>query len=150
MHIRWMIRRDLDDVVAIERETREEPWDKQHIIETLHKRNCIGMTVEHNEEVVGYIIYDLHKAFLDVFRYGVKYMDVPARACVFRAIAHKLHSKTSEFGRRRVHINVVDDFDFCKVLIQERFIMDRGVATYYWDYLDSPTDKQFSEMSGDL
>ena len=44
-HIRWSIRRDCPDIVAIEA-TREGGWDEARYLESMRARNVIGMVVE--------------------------------------------------------------------------------------------------------
>ena len=65
-HIRWMIRRDMAEVLEIEREGFEFPWCEDDFIRCLRQRNCIGMVAEHDERVVGFMIYELHKTRLHV------------------------------------------------------------------------------------
>ena len=41
-HIRWMIRRDMPEVLAIEAASFEFPWLEDDFIRCLRQRNCIG------------------------------------------------------------------------------------------------------------
>ena len=43
VHIRWMIRRDMVDVLDIESAAFEFPWSEEDFIRCLRQRNCIGM-----------------------------------------------------------------------------------------------------------
>ena len=61
VHIRWMIRRDMPDVLEIERQDFEFPWIDEDFIRCLRQRNCIGMVAEHEDHVVGFMIYELHQ-----------------------------------------------------------------------------------------
>ena len=65
-HIRWMIRRDMPEVLAIENLSFEFPWSEEDFIRCLRQRNCIGMVSEHEEQVVGFMIYELHRNRLHV------------------------------------------------------------------------------------
>src|SRR4051812_2604533 len=47
VHIRWMIRRDMAEVLEIERSAFEFPWFEEEFIRCLRQRNCIGMVAEH-------------------------------------------------------------------------------------------------------
>ncbi len=60
-HVRWMIRRDMSDVLAIESESFEFPWSEEEFVRCLRQRNCIGMVAELDDRIVGYMIYELHK-----------------------------------------------------------------------------------------
>ena len=61
VHIRWMVRRDLPEVLKIENESFEFPWTKDDFLGKPHQRNCIYMVAEYNENIVGFIVYELNK-----------------------------------------------------------------------------------------
>ena len=61
VHIRWMIRRDMMEVLEIENQSFEFPWSEEDFIRCLRQRNCIGMVAEHDERVAGFMIYELHR-----------------------------------------------------------------------------------------
>ena len=71
VHIRWMIRRDMPEVLNIEESSFEFPWSEDDFIRCLRQRNCIGMVAEHDERVVGFMIYELHKTRLHVLNFCV-------------------------------------------------------------------------------
>jgi GNAT superfamily N-acetyltransferase len=71
VHIRWMIRRDIPEVMQIENESFEFPWFEEDFIRALRQRNCIGMVVEHDELVVGFMIYELYKDRLHILNLAV-------------------------------------------------------------------------------
>ena len=71
VHIRWMIRRDMPEVLAIEQECFEFPWYEEDFIRCLRQRNCIGMVAEASERVVGFMVYELHKHRLHVLNFAV-------------------------------------------------------------------------------
>ena len=54
VHIRWMIRRDMPEVLAIEHASFEFPWCEEEFLRVLRQRNCIGMVAEYGERVVGF------------------------------------------------------------------------------------------------
>ena len=71
VHVRWMIRRDMPEVMAIEQESFEFPWYEENFIRVLRQRNCIGMVAEHDEQVVGFMIYELHRIRIHVLNFAV-------------------------------------------------------------------------------
>jgi len=71
VYVRWMIRRDMHKVLVIERQSFEQPWEETDFLKCLLQRNCIGMVAEYNEEVVGYMLYELKKTHLDLFNFAV-------------------------------------------------------------------------------
>ena len=71
VHIRWMIRRDMPEVLAIEHAGFEFPWCEEEFLRVLRQRNCIGMVAELGERVVGFMIYELHKSKLNILDFAV-------------------------------------------------------------------------------
>ena len=71
VHIRWMIRRDMPEVLDIEKECFEFPWLEEDFVNCLRQRNCIGMVAEHDDRVVGFMIYELHKTRIHVLNFVV-------------------------------------------------------------------------------
>jgi ribosomal-protein-alanine N-acetyltransferase len=66
-----MIRRDMPMVLAIEEASFEFPWSEEDFLLCLRQRNCIGMVAELNDEVVGYMVYELHKHRLHLLNFAV-------------------------------------------------------------------------------
>jgi ribosomal-protein-alanine N-acetyltransferase len=71
VHIRWMIRRDMPDVLAIEQACFQWPWGEEDFIRCLRQRNCIGKVAEHKERVVGFMVYELHANRLHLLNLAV-------------------------------------------------------------------------------
>ena len=59
------------EVLDIETEGFEFPWSEDDFVRCLRQRNCIGMVAEQGEKVVGFMIYELHKAKLHVLNFAV-------------------------------------------------------------------------------
>ena len=104
VHIRWMIRRDMPEVLQIEKASFEFPWYEDDFIRCLRQRNCIGMVAEQGERVVGFMIYELHKSRLHVLNFAV----APEfrRLDVGRQMIEKLVSKLSSQRRTRISLEV--------------------------------------------
>src|SRR5437016_13955512 len=71
VHIRWMIRRDMPEVLQTEQESFEYSWTEEDFLRCLRQRNCIGMVAEQGEKVVGLMIDELHKAELHRLNFAV-------------------------------------------------------------------------------
>ena len=71
VHIRWMIRRDMPEVLQTEQESFEFAWTEEDFLRCLRQRNCIGMVAEQGEKVVGFMIYELHKTKLHILNFAV-------------------------------------------------------------------------------
>ncbi len=104
VHIRWMIRRDMPEVLAIEHASFDFPWCEEEFLRVLRQRNCIGMVAEHGERVVGFMIYELHKTKLNVLNFAVN--PEFRRQGVGHQMVAKLVGKLSSHRRTRIALNV--------------------------------------------
>ena len=95
MHMRWMIRRDLREVVAIDEAAIVGNWTEGDYRACLRDRNTIGQVVEIADLVAGFIIYELHRNRLHITRIAVDpafQVKAVGRTMVERLI-NKLHEK---------------------------------------------------------
>ena len=104
VHIRWMIRRDMPEVLAIETNSFEFPWTEEDFIRCLRQRNCIGMVAEYDERVVGFMIYELHKNRLHILNFAV-HPDFCRRG-IGEQMVNKLIGKLSHGRRSRIMLEV--------------------------------------------
>ncbi|MCH2182848.1 MAG: ribosomal protein S18-alanine N-acetyltransferase [Mariniblastus sp.] len=104
VHIRWMIRRDMPEVLDIEKSSFEFPWSEEDFIRCLRQRNCIGMVAEYDERVVGFMIYELHKNQLHVLNFSVR-PDARRRG-VGQQMINKLVGKLSQQRRNRIVLEI--------------------------------------------
>ena len=104
VHIRWMIRRDMPEVLQTEQESFEYSWTEEDFLRCLRQRNCIGMVAEQGEKVVGFMIYELHKAKPHILNFAVS----PSyrRVGVGGQMVAKLISKLSSHRRTRITLEV--------------------------------------------
>lgn len=59
MKIRFILKSDLPAVMAIERSSFEHPWSEAEFRATLQARNCLGLVADWDNQVVGYVVYEL-------------------------------------------------------------------------------------------
>ena len=104
VHIRWMIRRDMPEVLQAEQESFEYAWTEEDFLRCLRQRNCIGMVAEQGEKVVGFMIYELHKAKLHILNFAVS--PTCRRLGVGHQMVAKLISKLSSHRRTRITLEV--------------------------------------------
>jgi ribosomal-protein-alanine N-acetyltransferase len=97
VRIRWMIRRDMPEALAIEESSFEFPWTEEDFVRCLRQRNCIGMVAERNDKIVGFMIYELLQSELHVLNFAVR--KEFRRMGVGSQMMEKLVSKLS-YGRR--------------------------------------------------
>ncbi len=106
-HIRWMIRRDLPEVLVIEEACYEHfAWTETDFVRNLRHINCIGMVAEHEERLVGFTLYDLHADCLDVLTLAVS--PEHQRRGVGSQMVRKLVGKLSPSRRSRIKTIVAD------------------------------------------
>ncbi len=142
VHIRWMIRRDMPEVLQTEQESFEYSWTEEDFLRCLRQRNCIGMVAEQGERVVGFMIYELHKQKLHILNFAVH----PAcrRFGVGRQMVSKLVSKLSSHRRTRITLEVRETNlpaqlffraqDFRAVKVLRAFYEDSGEDAFLMQY----------------
>jgi len=104
VQIRWMIRRDMPEVLSIEQESFDIPWDEDDFVAALRHRTCVGMVAETQtdwgEEIAGFVLYELepHRLRLINFAVAEKYR----REGVGRAMVERLREKLSQKRRKAI------------------------------------------------
>lgn len=98
VHIRWMIRRDMPVVLRIESESFSLPRGEEEFIRCLRQRHCIGMVAEREDEIIGYMIYELHRTYLQLINICVQPQS--RGTGVGHAMIEKLRGKLGVNGRR--------------------------------------------------
>ncbi|MFM8734753.1 MAG: ribosomal protein S18-alanine N-acetyltransferase [Pirellulales bacterium] len=104
IHVRWMIRRDMPEVIAIEREAFEFPWSEEDFTRCLRQRNCIGMVAEIADSVVAFMIYELHRSRLHMLNFAV--MRTHRRLGIGTQMLEKLVGKLTPERRGRIVLEV--------------------------------------------
>src|ERR1044071_2319016 len=142
VHIRWMIRRDMAEVLEIERGAFEFPWFEEEFIRCLRQRNCIGMVAERDERVVGFMIYELHRNRLHILNFAV-HPDF-RRHGVGHQMATKLIGKLSPQRRSRILLEVREtnldaqlffrDLGFKAISVLRDFYDDTTEDAYLMEY----------------
>lgn len=109
--IRWMIRRDMPEILNIEKQcfslSWSEPRSEEDFIRCLRQRNCIGMSAIKEERVVGYMIYELQKKSLMILNFAV--MPDYQRCGIGTQMIAKLTAKLSHERRQRIFADVCED-----------------------------------------
>ncbi|MGO8690359.1 MAG: ribosomal protein S18-alanine N-acetyltransferase [Thermoguttaceae bacterium] len=136
VHIRWMIRRDMPDVLEIERQDFEFPWIDEDFIRCLRQRNCIGMVAEHEDHVVGFMIYELLKSRIHVLNFAVA-ADYQRRGVGSQLIA-KLIAKLSAQQRNRVVLEIRETNLAAQLFFRENGFRAVSILRGYYD--DTPED----------
>ena len=155
VHIRWMIRRDMPEVLRIESRSFEFPWSEEDFIRCLRQRNCIGMVAEYDERVVGFMIYELHKTRLHILNFSV-HPDYLRRG-IGSAMINKLVGKLSAERRSRIMLEIREtnlaaqlffrNVGFRAVSVLRDFYDDTTEDAYLMCFRFQPEEAQFGLQS---
>jgi ribosomal-protein-alanine N-acetyltransferase len=94
--IRWLIRRDMPEVLAIERLCFEFPWTDEDFMGCLRQRNCIGMVAEDEAgTIVAFMVYELNKSRLAILNFcvGVRWQRMGVGTQMVGKLIDKLHQQ---------------------------------------------------------
>jgi len=143
VHIRWMIRRDMPEVLQIEDRSFEFPWSDEDFVRCLRQRNCIGMVAEHDERIVGFMIYELHRNKLHILNFAVH--DDLRRRSVGSQMIRKLVSKLSHQRRNRIVLEVRETNLSAQLFFRNHGF--RAVSLLRQFYEDTPEDAYLMQYS---
>lgn len=135
-NIRWMIRRDMPAVMDIEQQSFEFPWSEEEFIRCLRQRNCIGMVAEREDQVAGFMIYELHKNRLHLLNFAVG--AGMRRVGIGTAMIEKLASKLTAERRNRIMLEVRETNLDAQIFFRQRGF--RAISVLRSFYEDSPED----------
>lgn len=143
VHIRWMIRRDMPEVLEIENGSFEFSWSEDDFVRCLRQRNCIGMVAEHDERIVGFMIYELHKNRLHVLNFAVR-SDMRRRG-IGSQMMRKLVQKLSNQRRNRIMLEVRETNLPAQLFFRASGF--RAVSLLREYYEDTPEDAYLMQFS---
>lgn len=136
LHIRWLIRRDMPEVLDIECESFEFPWSEDDFIRCLRQRNCIGMVADLDDKVAGFMVYELHKTRLHILNFAVA--STFRRQGIGQTMIAKLASKLSPQRRSRILLEVRETNLSAQLFF--RSLGFRAVSVLRSFYEDTPED----------
>lgn len=141
-HIRWMIRLDCPQMLAIESLSFDYPWTEDDFCFCLRQRNCIGQVIETGNCINGFMLYELHKSKLHILNLAV-HPDV-RRQGIGRAMIEKMISKLSSHRRSEISVELRESntaaqlfFRACgfrAVRVIREFYPDTGEDAYLMQY----------------
>ena len=142
-HIRWGIRRDMPEVLAIESEVFAYAWSEDDFIRCLRQRNCIQMVAERNESVVGFVVYELHKTRLHILNLAVD--PTYQRQRVGAQLVNKLLLKLSPQRRSRIMLEVRETNLGAQLFF--RAMGFRAISVLHEFYEDTDEDAYLMQLS---
>ena len=146
VHVRWMIRRDMPEVVGIEQEAFEFPWSEEDFTHCLRQRNCIGMVAEMADSVVAFMIYELHRTKLHMLNFAVRQSH--RRLGIGTRMMDKLVAKLTPDRRGRIVLEVREtnlpaqlffrSLGFRATTVLKDFYQDSTEDAYMMQYAPDP------------
>lgn len=103
--IRWLIRRDMPEVMEIENRCYQFPWTEDNFLTCLRERNVIGVVYESPQNLIhGFMIYELHKSMLKLLNFAVA-PEVHGTG-VGKAMVDRLFDKLSQQRRNAIECEI--------------------------------------------
>ena len=104
VQVRWLVRKDFVQVLAIEQECFEFPWTAEEFLLCLQQPNCLGMVAEHEGRIVGFVIYETPKNRICITNIATdpKFQ----RHGIARQMIQKLVAKMIYQRRRKIGIEI--------------------------------------------
>ena len=124
------------EVLDIEKESFEFPWVEEDFIRCRRQRNCIGMVAKHDDRVVGFMVYELHKGRIHVLNFAVA-PSYRRRGVGSRMVTY-LIAKLSTKRRSRIVLEVRETNLPAQLFFRENGFRAVTVLRAYYD--DTPED----------
>ncbi len=102
VQMRWMIRKDMAEVLLIEQASFASHWEESDFLCCLRRRNSIGFVAEWKNRVVGFMIYELHRPRLDLLTFAVD--PLFRRQRVGSQMIQKLKNKLAQQRRDEIRL----------------------------------------------
>lgn len=100
IHIRWLTRKDLDEVVSIHRGCFGQRRSADEFLADLYRRNRVGLVAEYGGRVAGFMVYELTRTQIRLLNLAVA--DQARSLNIGRRLVEKLVRKLRCDGRTRV------------------------------------------------
>jgi [ribosomal protein S18]-alanine N-acetyltransferase len=155
VRVRWMIRRDLAEVLAVEHAASDYPWSEADLLRRLRRRNVIGMVATARDQVVGLMVHAYAEPRIHLLNLAVR-PDYSRRG-VGRQMVDKLKERLT--GRRtrvvaRVRESATPAQLFLRVAgfravdVARGWFRDTGEDAYLMEYLAPATPAAQADESG--
>lgn len=131
VQIRWLIRRDMAEVLEIERASFEFAWTEEEFLCCLRQRNCIGMVAELDHQIVGFMIYELHKSRLRILNFAVS--PESRRLGIGGQMVGRLIDKLSQQRRKEIILEVRETNVPAQLFFKDRGFRALSVLRNHYD-----------------
>ena len=142
VQVRWMVRRDFTQVLAIEEACFEFPWTEQEFRQCLQQSNCLGLVAEYEQRVVGFVVYETPKS--RIFVTNIATDPEFQRHGIARQMIQKLVTKMIYQQRHRIIIEIRETnlpallcfraLGFRASMVRKNFYEDQSEDAYVLQY----------------
>jgi len=132
--IRWMIRRDLREVMEIEEASFDSPWSEADFMIQLRQRAVIGMVAEYQYQVIGFMLYELHEQQLEVLNFAID--PEFRRQQAGTVMVNRLIDKLSTQRRKEVFLTIRESNLSAQLFFSEMGFRADSVLRGYYDNSD--------------
>ena len=132
----------MEEVLDIEKEVANFPWDEDEFLSCMRQKNCIGMVAEYDQKVLGFMIYELHKRRIYILNFAVATEN--QRKQIGTQMIQRLIEKLSHQRRKYVTINLREtninaqlffkNMEFKAVSVIREHYEDTDEDAYYMKY----------------
>lgn len=132
MNIRWALRRDISSIISIEQKQFDIPWAEEDFVSHLREKDTIGLVVEINDIIVGYVVYELKPQYYEILNLAVhpEYL----RQTIGTQLIDKLKGKMSINSRKRIIMHLSDANLGGHLFLQKCGFTATVLRNYYSDY----------------
>lgn len=148
VQVRHMIRRDMPEVLQIERKSFETAWTDEDFLCCLRQRNCMGMVAQMipDGRIVGFFIFEEHKTKFHFLNFAV-HPDF-RRQGVGSKMVSKLQDKVTHDGKKSEILLDVRESDLGAQLFFRKFGF-RAVKVVRHHYEDTDEDAYIMQFRPD-
>jgi len=136
VHIRFMIPRDMSEVLSIENECFEFPWSGDDFSRCLRQRSCIGMVAEYQDKIIGFMVYELCNGFIHILDFAVAYS--ARKQKIGTKMANKLIGKLYPQRRTKITLEVRETNLAAQLFFRNCGFRAVKILRNHWD--DTPED----------
>ena len=139
-NVRWMIRRDLPEVIDIENKSFEFPWNEDDFIRCMRQRNCISLVKENPknlDEILGFMIYEQYKNRLHILNLGVH--PEYRRKGIGTAMVNEVKRKLSGQRRNRILIDVRESNLVGQLFLKSQGFRATSILRNFYEDTDEDT-----------
>ena len=134
--VRWMTRRDMSDVLKIEKKNNGNlGWEENDFLHALKQRNCVGLVATVEEQVAGFFIYYSEKKYFEIANFSVKQKHVLLG--IGEVFINRLKMKLATQRKKSLVVNVRETNLYTQLFLRDLGFKAVKVVRNYYDTEDA-------------